>query len=653
MERPKRNIYLKMKTLQEARETWTCRNSGIRAAQEEIPVTAGLHRITSRPVIAERSVPHYHGAAMDGFAVLSNTTFGAGDNTPVRLEVGVGAFPVDTGDPLPQGTDAVIMIEQVEQVSPSEIEIRSAAFPWQHVRKVGEDIVAGELLLPQQHQLRPADLGALLAGGISNIWVYGPPKVWIQPTGTELISVESAAHAAPGEIVEFNGTVLSAMVEECGGMPILRGIAPDDYDGIKRSLLEGIDSAAELVLINAGSSAGSEDFTSAIVAELGEVLVHGVTMMPGKPAILGVVRDKPVVGIPGYPVSAIMVFEQFVRPLLYSMQGIDCPVFPSVRAILGRKMPSKLGLEEFIRVILGRVEGKLIAMPIQRGAGIITSLTRADGILQIPQEQEGTDEGTEVEVRLLRPREQLDYTLIMIGSHDNTIDVIANGLKGRDSRVHLSSSNVGSLGGLMAVRRRQTHFAGSHLLDTETGGYNFFYIERYLKGIPVRVVQLAMRQQGLLMRRGNPKGIEKMEDLLRPDVSFINRQGGSGTRVLLDYCLKEKGIDPEKIAGYEQEEFTHMAVAVSVLSGRADAGMAIFSSAKALNLDFIPVAEERYDLVIPESAWDDFKIRMTLDIIVSNSFRGMVASMGGYDVRNSGRVMGIWDGFKWLERSGS
>jgi putative molybdopterin biosynthesis protein len=326
-------------------------------------------------------------------------------------------------------------------------------------------------------------------------------------------------------------------------------------------------------------------------------------------------------------------------------------VFPSVSAILGRKTPSKLGLEEFARVILGRVEGRLVAMPIERGAGIITSLTRADGILQIPQEQEGLDEGAEVRVRLLRPHDQLDHTLLMIGSHDNTIDVIANQLKGRDSRVHLSSSNVGSLGGLIAIRRGQTHFSGSHLLDAETGEYNHSYIERYLKGTPVRVVKLAMREQGLLIRKGNPKGIKSIEDLLRPDVTFINRQGGSGTRVLFNYSLWQREISPDRIRGYHQEEFTHMAVAVSVLSGRADAGMAIFSSAKALDLDFIPVAQERYDLVIPESAWNDYKIQLLLDIIVSDSFRRMVGSMGGYDVCDSGRMMGIWDGGKWLEPS--
>jgi len=586
---------------------------------------------------------------MDGYAVRARDTFGASDTTPVRL-TGQSALPVDTGDPLPKGADAVIMIEHVERVSHSEIEIRSAAFPWQHVRKVGEDIVAGELLLPQQHVLRPADVGSLLAAGTLTVSVFARPQVFIQPTGSEIIPAGRAAEALPGQIVEFNGAILAGMVEQCGGIPILCNVVTDEYDSIKEALREGVESSADVVLINAGSSAGSEDYTAAVIAELGEVLTHGVAMMPGKPVILGVVGGKPVVGIPGYPVSAIMAFEQFVRPLLYSLQGRQCPVFPTVSAVLGRKLPSKLGLEEFVRVILGRVDDRLVAMPIQRGAGIITSLTRADGILQVPQELEGVDEGSVVEVRALRSKDQLDYTLIMIGSHDNTIDLLANELKGRDSRIHLSSSNVGSLGGLMALRRRLTHFAGSHLLDAQTGEYNYSYVERYLKGTPVRLVQLAMREQGLLVGKTNPKGINAIEDLLRPDVVFINRQAGSGTRVLFDYCIQQRGLPADRINGYDQEEFTHMSVAVNILSGRADAGMAIYSSAKALDLGFIPIGRERYDLVIAESAWSDFKMRTALEIIASDSFRRMVTSMGGYDVSNSGRIMGIWDGENWVER---
>jgi putative molybdopterin biosynthesis protein len=648
MARFERNVYLQMTTLEAAHEVWEELFRTKRTAVEEVPSHQALHRVLTRPVVARRSVPHYHGAAMDGIAVRAENTFGASDVRPLQLVLGTDAFAVDTGDPLPSNTDAVIMIEQVENIDQQQVAIRSPAYPWQHVRKVGEDIVAGELLLPQQHQLRPADLGALLAGGITAVSAYARPRVWIQPTGTELVPAVAAEEPPPGKIIEFNGTVLAAMVEEAGAEPWLRQIAADDYASIRSALEEAVASPVDVVLINAGSSAGTEDYTRSLIEELGQVLVHGVTMMPGKPTILGLVRDKPVVGIPGYPVSAILAFEEFVRPLLFSLQGMACPSSRKVTATLARKLPSRLGLEEFIRVILGRVQGELIAMPLQRGAGVITSLTRADGILQVPQEMEGMELGEEVRVRLLRPEEQLDQTLIMIGSHDNTIDVLANELKVRDGRLHLSSSNVGSMGGLMAIRRGQTHLAGSHLLDPETGDYNFSYIQRYLPEVPVRVVQLAKRTQGLLVRPGNPKGIQDVSDLLRSDVVFINRQGGSGTRILLDYQLRKLGLDAARIRGYDQEEFTHMAVAVNVLSGRADAGMAIYASARALRLDFVPVAEERYDLIIPETSWEDAKVRHVLDIVGSPSFHRMVEDMGGYDVREAGRVMGHWNGRKWL-----
>lgn len=645
--KPSRKIYLHMKTVTEAQSLWRKETAELRSRIEEIPTTESLHRVLAEPVFALGSVPHYHGAAMDGIAVKAEDTFVATEMNPLKMRIGENAFEVDTGDALPESTDAVIMVEYVEPCGEKEVLIRSAAFPWQHVRKVGEDIVAGELMLPQHHCIRPADMGAMLAAGVSKVSVFAAPRVLIQPTGTELLPAARALEAAPGQIIEFNGTVLSALVKEYGGEASLQEAVPDDFDSIKEAIQRAVSADYDIVLVNAGSSAGSEDYSAAAISELGKVLVHGVTMMPGKPTILGMVEGKPVVGIPGYPVSAILAFEEFVRPLLYSMRGLSTPAFPETEAILARKTPSRLGLEEFVRVIVGRVNGKLIAMPLQRGAGVITSLTRADGILRIPQEVEGKEADEIIKVRLLRPHEQLDHTLIMIGSHDNTIDLIANELKRKDSRLHLSSSNVGSLGGLLAIRRGQAHLAGSHLLDTQSGEYNRSYIEKHLKGQPVRLVKLAYRQQGLLVRRGNPKQISGISDLARPDVTYVNRQAGAGTRILLDYCLQQHGISPGCIRGYEQEEFTHMAVAISVLSGRADTGMAIFASAKALQLDFIPIAEERYDLVIPDFAWYDPKLQILMELIQSSSFRQKVMALGGYEASDAGTVLGLWDGEKW------
>lgn len=648
----KRKIYLQMHTLEEARDKWRRAVGVRRTAVEHLSVPEALGRVLAEPVTAKVSVPHYHGAAMDGYAVKASDTFGAGAVRPKHLVVGIQAFAVDTGDPMPPGTDAVIMIEHVHPVDAQTIEIRSAAFPWQHVRKVGEDIVAGELLLPQQHRLRPADLGALLASGVATVSVYAKPRVWIQPTGTELVPADEAAQAAPGQIVEFNGTVIAAMVSQEGGDARLHPGIPDGDTALRARMRDAARSDADVIIFNAGSSAGSEDYTASLVQELGTLLVHGVAMMPGKPVLLGLVEGKPFIGLPGYPVSAVMAFEQFVRPLLWWLQGLAEPVQPTVEAVMGRKIPSKLGLEEFLRVIVGRVQNRLVAMPLQRGAGVITSLVRADGVVQIPQESEGINEGASVRVRLLRTEDELDQTLIMIGSHDNTLDVLAAELKKADPRLHLSSSNVGSLGGLLAVRRGQAHCAGAHLLDTETGHYNRSYVERYLQGTPVRLVRLVRRRQGLVVAPGNPKRIQAIEDLFRPDVRFVNRQAGSGTRILLDYELAKIGRSPEGIYGYDWEEYTHMGVAVNVLSGIADCGMAIYAAARAMGLDFILVCEECYDLVIPEGCWDDSKIKRLLDVIVSEPFRFQVQSLGGYDPAESGTIVGLWDGAAWKEAAG-
>ena len=649
----KRKIYLKMQTLSDAQRIWREAFGSIRTGVEEIQTTEALGRVTAEPVFAQRSVPHYHGAAMDGIAVDAAKTFGANETSPIRLRIGQDAFPVDTGDPLPNGTNAVIMIENVFPVEGEEnlVEIRQPAYPWQHVRKVGEDIVAGELILPVNHMLRPADLGALLAASVTSVKVYRRPRVWIQPTGDELVSPLDLKALDPGQIVEFNGTIIASLVKTCYGEPILREIVPDKPESIRESILEACRSGADVVLINAGSSAGSEDYTVHIIEELGTVFVHGVTMMPGKPVILGEVKGKPVVGIPGYPVSAIIAFEQFVKPLLWNLQGLSAPEPPIVSAILARKVASKLGLEEFVRVVLGRVGGELVAVPIQRGAGLITSLTRADGIVRIPHNEEGFDAGRKVDVELLKPEYAIAHNIIMIGSHDNTIDVIASELKARDSRLHLSSSNVGSLSGLLALRKGHAHLAGSHLLDTSDGTYNFSFIEKYLRSVPVRLVELVKRQQGFMIAPGNPKNIKSIHDLKRSDVRFINRQAGAGTRILFDYELQQAGISPDQIAGYEQEEYTHMAVAVAILSGRADVGMGIYAAAKALGLEFIPIAQERYDLVIREDAFTDEKIRLLMDVIKSDRFRSIVRDLGGYDPSNSGSVIGIWDGERWVERT--
>jgi putative molybdopterin biosynthesis protein len=578
---------------------------------------------------------------MDGIAVRAEETYGTTEKYPRTLKVGRDAVWINTGQPLPESFNAVIMVEKIHQLDKNHLEIRSSAYPWQHVRKVGEDIVATQLLLAQSHRIRPFDVGALVGAGVFSIKVWEKPRVAIIPTGTELIhhrDVEEKDTLKQNKIIEYNSLVLAGLVRECNGIPIVYGIVPDVEENIREALKKAIESEAHVVIVNAGSSAGSKDFTASIINEMGEVLVHGVGMMPGKPTILGIVKDKPVVGNPGYAVSSTLSFEQFVKPLLYRLQGQQPPKPHTVKVQPSRDIPSKLGIEEFLRVNIGKVGPKFVATPLPRAAGSITTLTRAEGIIRIPALSEGISQNEEIEAELLVEEEDLLNTVVIIGSHDINIDILADEIRWQGHNIRISSGNVGSLGGLIALKKGACHMAGSHLLDAETGQYNISYIKRYLKGVRISLFHLVLRDQGLIVAKGNPKGIKGIEDLAGSDIVFVNRQAGSGTRVLFDYNLGQLGIEPKAIKGYDHDEFTHMAVAVDVLSGAADCGMGIFAAARALDLDFVPMVREQYDLVIPSAMVEQPNIKVVLDTIRSRHFRERVAALGGYDPSKSGEL---------------
>ena len=607
---------------------------------QNIPVASSLGRVTSEAVIAKVSSPFYHSAAMDGYAVRFVETFGASETRPLRLAVPGQAVAVDTGDPMPDGFNAVIMIEDVEKLPELEIEILKPATPWQHVRLVGEDIVATELIIPENHVIRPADMAAMIASGHTSVMVRRKPVVSIIPTGTEL--VEPGAALKKGDIIDFNSTMLAAMAEEAGADPIRRTIVRDDEGLLRASILDAV-AVSDLVVINAGSSAGREDFTSDVIASLGEVIVHGVAIKPGKPVILGIIKNKPVVGIPGYPVSAALTFNLFVIPLIAAMRGLPAPAAEKASARLSRPVASALGQEEFIRVKLGSVAGSMIATPVTRGAGALMSLVRADGFIRVPAASEGIASGQEVPVELLRPGREIKTTIVCIGSHDNALDVLGNFLKKKHPELSLSSAHVGSMGGLLALKRGEAHLAGTHLLDEETGEYNVSYLKKILPDRRTVLVNLVYRTQGFIVSRGNPKSVKGFEDLARKDVVFVNRQAGAGTRLLTDLYLKKLRIDPGTVNGYDHEEFTHMAVAAAVVSGAADTGLAVLSAAQALDLDFVPVARERYDLAIPPEFFETPMLQALLGIIREDTeFRRQITAMGGYDVSDMGKVIGVY-----------
>ena len=604
---------------------------------EGLPLNWVRGRITARPVWAVRSSPHYDAAAMDGAAVRAADTSGATETSPMNLTIGSQAVLVDTGDAMPPGYNAVIMIEHLHRVDDHTLQVSAPVPPWQHVRPLGEDIVATELVLPGNHMIRPVDLGACAAAGVTEVQVRRRPRVAVLPTGNELVAPDSAP-LKPGDVVEFNSLMLSGMIDSWGGECAVLPPAPDDHETIRTAVTTAL-AEFDLVIVNAGSSAGTEDYTASVVEELGRLLVHGVAVRPGHPVVLGEAGGKPVIGIPGYPVSAVLTAELFVKPLIEKWLGRPTAARQTVTAELTRKVLSPLGEDEYLRVKLGRVGGRMVATPLQRGAGVIMSLVRADGIARVPRFSEGLDAGSSVDVELLRPLGEIQNTIVAIGSHDLTLDLIASHLSRNHPGLGLASSHVGSLGGLIALRRGEAHLAGCHLLDEVTGEYNVSYIRRYLPGVAVVLVNLVGRVQGLMVPPGNPKRVRSLEDLARPDVEFVNRQRGSGTRVLLDYKLTGMGTSASAIQGYEREEYSHLAVAAAVASGSADTGLGILSASRALGLDFVPLLTERYDLAVPKEHFETELLRPLLDLLNDPDFRREVEDLGGYDTADMGEIM--------------
>lgn len=658
MTRQGRQVYLSDVPLDEALGLWmgALRARGLLDPLPGEPGTAAdaCGRVTAEGVYAARSVPHYHAAAMDGIAVRAGDTYGASETSPVRLPPDRYVW-VDTGDPMPEGADAVIMVEDVHQVG-DEVEIIAAAVPWQHVRPAGEDIVATELLLPTNHLIRPVDIGAMVAAGVQTVSVRRRPRVLIVPTGDEI--ADPAGPLRPGQIPEFNSAMLAAEVETWGGVALRHPVVPDDPDRLADALAlaargEGAGAVAvtpsrglpaqspgvsgcNILVVNAGASAGEHDHTASVFARLGEILVHGVAIRPGKPVILGIVCDRPAIGLPGYPVSAMLAFDLFARPVVYALQGLAPPQRERIRARLARKVHSVMGVDEYVRVTAGRVGDRIVAAPLARGAGVVTSMVRADGWLVIPRASEGMEAGSEAEIELRRPRDEIESAVVVVGSHDVALDVLADFMRRRDPRASLTSAHVGSLGGLLALGRGEAHMAGVHLLDEATGEYNVPYVRRYLPDRAVVLVTLAHREQGLLVAPGNPKAIAGIADLARPDVRFVNRQRGAGTRLLLDFELRRLGLDPRQVRGYDREVYTHMAVAVALATGAADAGLGILAAARAMGLEFVPVAKERFDLAIPQEHLASALIQHLLAILDDPEFGRAVAALGGYDLSETG-----------------
>ncbi|MBQ4649201.1 MAG: molybdopterin biosynthesis protein [Firmicutes bacterium] len=655
----KRNLYLKTTPVEEALKKYM---EALESEECLLPVTEkadtyeSLGRITAEPVFAKCCSPLFNAAAMDGIAVRAASTKGASESRPLTLNLGEDYKIVDTGDPVKSPFDAVVMAEDVIELNDETVQITESVPGWQHVRPIGEDIVTGEMIIPSHHRIRPADIGVMLAGGNLEVPVFRKPAAGIIPTGTEIIRPNEQPQE--GDIVDSNSGMFAAMVSQWGGRPKRYDIVEDDYEKIKAAVLA---AAAEndMVIINAGSSAGTEDYTVHVLREIGEVVVHGVAMKPGKPVILAIVQGKPVIGLPGYPVSAYLAFENFAGPVIARLAGTgiiagthsaaatSAATSPSsaygqeevIQAVLSKRIVSSLKHREYVRVKAGKVGDKFVAAPLARGAGAAMSLVRADGFCIIPQNSEGFEAGELVDVQLYKDRREIENTLVSIGSHDMLMDLISDMMAGRFPGMSLSSTHVGSMGGLMALQRGETVIAPTHLLDEETGEYNMAYIKKLFPGEDMSLIKGVDRIQGIMVKKGNPLGINGVEDLVR--ARYVNRQRGAGTRVLFDYKLKQAGISPADITGYDKEAATHMAVAASVASEEIDAGMGIRPAAEAMGLDFIEVGVEEYDFAVRTADLELPQVKAFLEILGSPQFHKKLEETGGYGWHQAGRIIKI------------
>ncbi|OLS03729.1 molybdopterin molybdenumtransferase [Tissierella creatinophila DSM 6911] len=626
----KRNIYIDNMDVDLAKDTYF-NKLNINPTFEYVKVENSIDRISFDMVEALMSSPNYNAAAMDGIAVVSAKTLNASEVNPVILEEKKDFYYINTGNVIKEPFDAVIMIEDCIELPDGKVQIIKSSYPWQHIRQIGEDIVKSEMIIPSNHKIRPIDIGALLSGGVESIKVFKKPKVGILPTGTEI--VDDLKNLKMGNIIDSNSRVFQGEVLKLGGDPFRYSPIEDDYELLKTNILKMVREN-DIMLINAGSSAGSKDYTVNIIKELGETIVHGIAMKPGKPTILGIIEGKPVIGLPGYPVSSYLVFEEFVKPLIHKFLGKKEKRENLIKATIAKRIVSSLKNRELIRVNLGEVGDKLIATPLSSGAGVTMSLVKADGIGIIPQNVEGAEAGEEIDVKLLKPLEEIKETVVSIGSHDLIMDILGD-------MTLLSSGHVGSMGGIMAMRRGECHIAPIHLLYEKTGEYNISYIKKYFKGKEMSLIKGVKRLQGFMIKKEDKELVKTFRDLLKEEISFVNRQRGAGTRVLLDYHLKLEGIDPQSINGYNRELNTHMAVASAVKDGKKTVGLGIYSAAKAMDLDFVEVTYEDYDFLVETSMLEDEKIKSFIRALSSKAFETRVLSLGGYKLIDAGEIIHI------------
>ncbi len=624
-----RELFLKKKSLGEAKRIWQSfllsKNYPTKLGTEIINVADAANRISAEAVKSCLSSPFYTASAVDGIAVIADETEGASVSNPKLLSLGINGIMVNTGDPIPVKYNAVIMIENVEFIE-NKFRILSAVEPYKNVRPIGEDIGIKETLIFPNEVITSAHIGVLLAGGVNKIRVYRKPRVLIIPTGEEI--KKPGDDIKIGDIIDTNSYMLKAFIMKYGGDTIISNILPNKEKIISDFIKENIDKV-DMVLVLGGSAKGTKDLTGQVYKKLGKIFVHGVSIQPGKPVILAEIKNKPVMGMPGFPVSSFITAHIFLKMALFLMQGIAVEKSERLKTNIKRSITSSIGVTEFVRVKVGKVGKELIAVPLKKGAGILSSVSNADGLLKIGFDKEGLEKGEKVFIELLKNREIVKNEILFIGSNDPLLNFLFTFIKKRNPFFNVGIINSGSLAGLLALERGECSITAAHLFDGESGAYNTPFLKKYVSK-DVRILHFSYREQGIIIQKGNPKNIRGIKDLVRKDITFVNRQKGSGTRVILDFLLQKNNIDTNSVNGYKYEEYTHLAVANSVRFGGADCGMGIRYVADALGLDFIPIKEEQYDLVILKNELKRKEVKMILSAMKNNEFIKKAKYFKGY-----------------------
>jgi putative molybdopterin biosynthesis protein len=603
---------------------------------ETVDLANALDRVLANDVAAEVDVPAFDRSNVDGFAVHAADTFNAMEEAPRSLQLndevlapGVQskttvepgtATPIATGAIVPRGADAVVMIEQTELVDgKSELQVRRAVSPGQHIAFAGTDIARGETVLREGHRVTSREIGVLAAVGLGQVDVFRRPRVAIVSTGDEIIAPGETPR--PGAVFDSNQAILSAAVRELGAEPVPMGIVPDDETRLRDVLQTALD--CDVILLSGGTSKGAGDLSYHVVRELTNpgIVAHGVALKPGKPICLAVTEGKPVVILPGFPTSAIFTFHEFVAPVIRALGGQPEATRDTVTATMPLRFNSERGRTEFLLVGLVESESGLAAYPMGKGSGSVTTFSRADGFIAIDSQTEIVEAGASVEVQLLgRAVEPAD--LISIGSHCVGLDLLLGLLERRG--LATKALHVGSTGGLAAAQRGECDLGGIHLMDLETGEYNRPFLTDGLE-----LIAGYRRMQCLVFRSGDErfegKTVAEALELAAADTDcrMVNRNAGSGTRILIDRLL-----DGRTPAGYPVQAKSHNAVAAAIQQGRADWGIAIETVAREYDLAAIPVQDEHYDFVVPTSRRERPAVRAFVELLSDPATRGQLEELG-------------------------